>query len=72
MGLPCAGIRATWGYVSREIGGKMKQGQKVLIMAEVDAMRTGFMKKEIRVKLKDTTLWVRADEIIGEETEASR
>lgn len=37
----------------------MKQGDKVLIEAEVDAFKTGLNSGvEIRVKVGDTTVWV--------------
>jgi hypothetical protein len=41
----------------------MKQGDKVLVFAEIDACRTGLQKKEYRVRINDITMWVDEDKL---------
>lgn len=41
----------------------MKKNDTVFVKATVDATRTGFKNKQVRIKIGDVTVWVSAEDI---------
>ena len=50
----------------------LKQGEKALVYCTIDACMTGYKKKQYRINLNGTKIWVDLDDLVSLRTEAKK